>query len=275
MFFNTKWFPAAIFGLPLCLAACGRNYHFEEASKLEKQGQLFKAAAYYKIFADKNPADAKTPEALFKAADIYSRSFCLCHEAKPLFEKLLKNYPDTKLREPALKGLFICPDYFPVDRRLAWTYGDSETGGQNASQETRVMELTAGGAVTGTTIYAGREIVGRQTRAYRLSQNDLIETQDGFDTMILRYPADNGRSWTSVSAVRKAVYTVAATGLRVKVRAGEFENCIKVKQRQEGMDSWLYEYYAPWTGRILTSVGGKGYENRVTELLKYEETQKN
>ena len=42
----------------------------------------------------------------------------------------------------------------------------------------------------------------------------------------------------------------------------------------EGLPSWMYEYYAPWTGKVLTSVAGKGFENRVTELLKYEETRK-
>ncbi len=266
------------FALPvlfLCLGACGTNYHFEEAAKLEKQGQVLKAAAYYKLFADKHPGDAKAPEALFKAAEIYARSFCLCHKSRPLFEQLLKTYPDTPLRDTALKGLFICPDYFPVDRKLAWTYGDSETGGANASQETRVMELKAGGAVMGTTIYAGKTIAGKVTRSYRLSNNDLVETQDGSDTMILRYPADKGRSWTSVSSAGKTTYTVQAAGLKVKVRAGEFDNCIKVKRQVAGMDSWIYDYYAPWTGRILTSVAGKGFENRDRELLKYEETQKN
>lgn len=265
----------ALPGFVLCLAACGTNYHFEEASKLEKQGQLLKAAAYYKLFADKNPGDPKTPGALFRAAEIYSRDLCLCRESKPLFERLLRSYPDASVRDAALKGLFICPDYFPVDRRLAWTYGDSATGGANRTDETRVLGLKAGVAMTGTTIYAGKEVAGKQTRNYKLWNNDLIETQDGFDTMILRYPADRGRSWTSVSGAQKAAYTIIATGLTVKVRAGEFGNCIKVKRQLAGMDSWIYEYYAPWTGRILTSVAGKGYENRDTELLKYEETQKN
>jgi len=266
----------AIFGLVLCLAACGANYHYEEASKLEKQGLFLKAAAYYKIFADRNPRDARAPDAIFKAAEIYSKNFCLCHKSKPLFERLLKNYPDTPLRDAAMKGLFVCPDYFPIDKRQVWTYGDSETGGDNASQETRVLELKTGGeAVTGTTLYAGSVVVSKQTKTYRFLNNELIETQSGFDTIVLRYPVEKGRAWTSVSAGRKVVFTVQAAGLKVKVLAGEFENCIKVKQQMEGLPSWLYEYYAPWTGKILTAVAGEGYENRVMELLKYEETQKN
>ncbi|MBI4800978.1 MAG: hypothetical protein HY796_00475 [Elusimicrobia bacterium] len=263
------------FPLALCLAACGAGYHYEEASKLEKQGLLLKAAAYYKIFADKNPRDAKAPGAMFKAAEIYSKNLGLCHKSKPLFEKLLKNYPDTPLRDAAMKGLFVCPDYFPIDKRLAWTYGDSETGGVNASQEMRVLKLKTGEAVTGTTLYAGRTVVSKQTRTYRLLKNELVETQDGFDTIILSYPVERDRSWTSVSAGRNVAFTVQAAGLRIKVRAGEFDNCVKVKQQMEGLPSWIYEYYAPWIGKILTSVAGKDYENRVMELLKYEETQKN
>ena len=60
----------------------------------------------------------------------------------------------------------------------------------------------------------------------------------------------------------------------MKVRAGEFENCIKVRQAAAGAPSWVYEYYAPWVGRIMTSVAGKNFENRVTELIKYEEAEK-
>ena len=68
-------------------------------------------------------------------------------------------------------------------------------------------------------------------------------------------------------------YTIQAEGVKVTVKAGEFNNCIKVKQQMEGLPSWIYEYYAPWTGKVLTSVAGPGFENRVTELLKYGEAQ--
>jgi hypothetical protein len=254
--------------------ACGGNFDYEEASKLEKQGLLLKAADRYKLFAEKNPKDERAPGSLFKAAEIYSRQFGLCSRAKPVFERLLKNYSSTPLRPAAMKALFICPDYFPFDKPLAWTYGDSLTGGANATQITRVADQGSDKVRTLTRIYAGKTLVARQDKSYRYSGMDLMEKQGGFDTIILKYPVEKVMSWTSSSGGRKTRFTVEDTGVTVKVRAGEFSDCIKIKQHLEGLPSWIYEYYAPWTGKILTSVAGKGFENRVTELLKYEETQK-
>lgn len=257
-----------------CACACGSKYYYEEAAKLEQQGMLLKAADCYKLFGEKNPGDERAPAALFKAAEIYSKKFGLCARSGSAFETLLKNYPATPLRPAAMKGLFVCPDYFPVDRPLVWTYGDSETGGANATQLTRVAAWESGKPYTFTQIYAGETLIAKQKKAYALSGMDFVETQDGFDAVILKYPAKKGLSWEASPGGRKTRFTVEAAGITVKVRAGEFPGCIKVKQQMEGLPSWLYEYYAPWTGKVLTSVAGKGFENRVTELLKYEETQK-
>jgi len=256
------------------LCACGVNYYYEEAFKLERQGMPLKAADCYKLFAEKNPKDTRAPGALFRAAEIYSRKFGLCGKSQSVFETLLKNYAETPLRPAAMKGLFVCPDYFPVDRPLAWIYGDSATGGANAKQFIRVADWGSGKAYTLTQIYAGKTLIAKQKKFYSFSARDFIETRDGFDTIVLRYPAEKGLAWVSLSGGRKARFTVEAAGIKVKVRAGEFSDCIKVKQQLEGLPSWIYEYYAPWTGKILTSVAGKGFENRVTELLEYEETTK-
>ncbi|MFA6434803.1 MAG: hypothetical protein WCW52_08920 [Elusimicrobiales bacterium] len=263
-----------LFSLLLCACSCGGKYDYEEAVKLEQQGMPLKAADFYRLFAEKNPDDKRAPDSLFKAAGIYSRQFGLCSRSGPVYERLLKNYPSTPLRAAALKGLFICPDYFPVDLPLAWTYGDSQTGGANAMQSTRVADRGFDKVYTLTRIYAGRTLIARQKKFYRYSGSDLVAKQDGYDTIILKYPVVKGASWISRSGGRPARFTVVEAGLTVKVRAGVFSDCIKVKQQLEGLPSWIYEYYAPWTGKILTSVAGKGFENRVTELLKYEETQK-
>ncbi len=263
-----------LFPVLACLCACGSKYYYEEASKLEQQGMLLKAADCYKLFGEKNPRDERAPAALFKASGIYSKKFNLCAKSRSALETLLKNYPATTLRQAALKDLYICPDYFPVDRPLVWTYGDSETGGANATQLTRVAGWGSAKPYTLTQIYAGETLIAKQKKYYGSSGMDFVERQDGFDTIILKYPVEKGLSWKSSSGGRNLRYTVEAVGLTVKVRAGEFSDCIKVKQQLEGLPSWMYEYYAPWTGKILTSVAGKGFENRVTELLKYEETQK-
>lgn len=263
-----------LFLVLVCLCACGSKYYYEEAVQLEKQGMLLKAADHYRLFAERNPKDARAPASLFQAAEIYARNFGLCGKAKPVFERLLKNYPATPEREAAMKALFVCPDYFPLDRSQSWTYGDSETGGRNARQRTNVADADSGKAATLTRLYAGKSQISRQKKFYRFSGWNLVETQGGFDTIILKYPVVKGSSWITSIGGRKARFTVEAEGITVKVRAGEFQNCVKVRQQPEGIPSWIYEYYAPWTGKILTSVAGKNFENRVTELLNYEETRK-
>ncbi|MCX5784537.1 MAG: hypothetical protein NTX59_02505 [Elusimicrobia bacterium] len=255
------------------LSSCG-NYHYEEAEKLRSQGLALAAADQYKLFAETSSSDPRTERALFKAAGIYSREFGLCAKSGPLFEKLLRNYPITKFRREAMRGLLICPDYFPMDTAGIWLYGDSQTGGKNARQEFLITGVAPDKTTAENTFYAGRQLVSRQKRAYSLSGGDLIEKQDGFDTIILRYPLSSGAGWTSKWQGGRLSFKVEAAGLKVKTRAGEFENCVKISRRMAGMSSWIYEYYAPWKGKILTSVGGKGFENRVTELISYEEKTK-
>jgi hypothetical protein len=256
------------------LCACGGGYDYDDASVLQKQGLLLKAAGQYRLFAEKNPKDPKAPAALFKAARIYARDLGLCAQAAPVFETLLKNYPAHFSRQAAMKDLFVCPDYFPADGPLVWTYGDSETGGANARQVVQVADWGSRGSRTLTKIYAGRTLVAAQKKNYRFGERDFIERQDGFDTIILKYPVEKGASWVSVAGGRKTRFTVEAAGLTIKVRAGEFENCVKVRRAMEGVPSWIYEYYAPWAGKVLTTVAGVNFENRVTELLSYENTQK-
>ncbi len=265
-----------IFFIPLsfCFCACGGDYYYEEAARLERQGVLMKAADCYQLFAGKNQEDPRAPGALFRAADIYAREFSLCAKARPVLETLLRNYPSDPSRPAAMKLLLVCPDYFPVSRPLSWTYGDTQTGGVNARQVTRLTDWDSAVVNAVTMTYAGRKLIATQKKKYRFKERDLIETQGGRDAIILRYPAEKGLSWRSASNGQRARFTVEAVGLTVKVRAGKFENCIKVKQVFDGASSWINEYYAPWTGKILTSVAGKGFENRVTELIKYEETKK-
>jgi len=275
MFFIPMSLKAKIFPLLFAgLCACGGDYYYEEAGKLDGQKLFLRAAENYARFAEKKPEDRRAPMALYRAAEIYSRELGLCSKAAPIFEKLLKNHPSFPFRAAAMKDLFICPDYFPADRPMRWTYGDSETGGANARQLVTVADWGARGSRVTTRIYAGKTLVTTLKKNYRFRERDFVEKSGGFDTIILKYPLEKGLFWTAAPAGRKTRFTVEETGLSVKVRAGEFGNCVKVKQAGDGAPSWIYEYYAPWTGKILTSVAGKDFENRVTELLEYENTQK-
>ena len=98
-----------------------------------------------------------------------------------------------------------------------------------------------------------------------------MEGQGRGATLLLSYPLEDGKTWASSGQEGRLEFRVEKTGLKIKVKAGEFSNCVKIRRRAAGGPSWIYEYYAPWTGRVLTAVAGPGFENRVTELLSYEE----
>lgn len=261
----------AVLILLLCAAGWGCSPRYKDGVVLEEQGRYAQAAEKYKAFALKNPTDTDAPKALQAAADLYAVKLGVCRQAKPLLELLVREYPAHKLPADTYRRIFVCPDYFPAGAGLKWTYGDSQTLGRNARQIVHVDDLTPKGAVVKSAFYAGTALVSSQKRTYRFADSDFIESQPGHATKILSYPLEAGKTWTSAGPEGKLEFRVEAEGLKVKVKAGEFAGCVKIRRRAAGMPSWIYEYYAPWTGKVLTAVGGQGFENRVTELLKYEE----
>lgn len=250
-------------------SACGPRY--DDAAVLQRQGRLLKAAEEYRLFAFAKPADPRAPDALLKSAELYGVELGLCEQSRPLLERLARNYRGFKIPEQDYRRIFICPDYFPAAYGSAWTYGDTQTSGRNARQEIEITAVKAGAADASYALYAGRTLISRQKRRYAFSGFSFSERQGGFDTMILGYPLEKGRTWDSRGPEGRLQFLVEGTGLKIKVKAGEFDNCVKIRRRVPGQPSWIYEYYAPWKGKVLTAVGGPGYEHRVTELLKYEE----
>ncbi len=249
-------------GLIACLffAACGPRY--DDAAELERQGRALAAAAEYGRFALKEPADPRAPEALLKAGRLYAEKLCLCAQSRPLLERLVRNYPEFKVPEADFRLIFVCPDYFPSGAGRSWVYGDSQTLGRNARREL---------LVTGAALYAGEKLVSRRPLGYYFSGRAFYERQGGFDTIILSYPLEKGKTWTSRGPEGPLEFSVEETGLRVKVKAGEFADCVKVRRRVPGRPSWILDYYAPWTGKVATAAAGDGYEHRVMELLTYDE----
>ncbi|OGR62413.1 MAG: hypothetical protein A2X31_01755 [Elusimicrobia bacterium GWB2_63_22] len=258
--------------ISLLSLAAGCSARYGDAVELERQGRFAPAAEKYKAFALANPTAPEAPKALQAAAGLYALKLGVCQESRPLLERLAREYPSHKMPEDVFRRIFVCPDYFPAGPGLKWTYGDSQTLGRNARQEVIVTDHTSRGAVIKNAFYAGTSLVSSQKKTYRFAEMDFIEANAGAVTKILRYPLEAGKAWPSSAPEGRLEFLVEQTGLKVKVKAGEFTDCVKIRRRVAGMPSWIYEYYAPWTGKVLTSVGGTGFaENRVTELLKYEE----
>ncbi|HOI42569.1 MAG TPA: tetratricopeptide repeat protein [Elusimicrobiales bacterium] len=259
---------AILFSL-VFLAGC-HGYKFKEGETLEKQSRPLQAAASYESFAVHRPDDPNAAEAFYRAAGLYA-GLGLCARSAPLYERLLRHYPAFDRREKAERGLFICPDYFPLDRAKNWKYGDSETGGRNATQLYTVTGRGKGWMKAEVVVYAGETLVQKDERRYELAETDLYEKKAGGATLLLSYPVESGRKWVTEEAGNRLLMRVDRTGVKVTVRGGEFQNCARLQRSIAGMSSWVYEYYAPGVGRVLTSVAGDDFENRVTELVSYEQ----
>ncbi|KAF0125440.1 MAG: hypothetical protein FD189_1622 [Elusimicrobia bacterium] len=251
------------------LAGC-HAHKFKEGETLEKQSRPLQAAASYESFAVNRPEAPEAPEAFFRAARLYA-DLGLCARSAPLYERLLRHYPDFREREKAERGLFVCPDYFPLDRAKVWKYGDSQTGGQNATQIYSVTARGKGWMEADVSLLAGETLVQKTERRYELKDMDLFETTGPSTTLMLSYPVEAGKTWTTSEGGNRLFMRVDRTGVKVTVRGGDFDNCAKVRRAIAGMPSWIYEYYAPGVGRVLTTVAGDDFENRVTELIDYEQ----
>ena len=251
------------------LSACAR-VDFDEAVMLEKHGMPAKAAETYEAFAKKNPKDSKAPQALLDAANIYSLTYHLCHKSKPLYERLIRDYPEYPFLSQAKKNIFMCPDYYPLGAKDKWVYGDSETLGENMRQNVRLISYNNAAFMIETSFYAGRQFVQKILNIYSFSDNEVIRKEKDFSTIILKYPIVKNKKWASKRKNQKINYEIVDMGIEVEVKAGTFTNCVKVKERERNSPSWVYTYYAPWVGKILTTVAGKDFENRVEELISYE-----
>ena len=155
------------------LSACAR-IDFDEAVMLEKHGMPAKAAKTYEAFAKKNPQDLKAPQALFNAANIYSLTYHLCRKSKPLYERLVRDYPDYPLLNQAKKNIFMCPDYYPLSPSDKWVYGDSQTGGENMWQNVKLISYNNAAFMMETSFYAGRQFVQKILNIYSFSDNEVI-----------------------------------------------------------------------------------------------------
>ncbi|PIS47996.1 MAG: hypothetical protein COT17_00525 [Elusimicrobia bacterium CG08_land_8_20_14_0_20_51_18] len=254
--------------IALFAVSCSKDY-FREAEQLQKENQLLKAAQYYEAFAEKNPDDAVADIALYRAALIYSEKFEMCARSAEIFEKLVRDYPKSEFHDPAYTRVFVCPDYFPVDKVSKWYYGDSQSQGKNARENIFIKARDKDTARAEYSLYAGRRLVDRHERKYGFKDLVFVESRGKEKTPLIRYPVKKGIEWRSYKDPG-VYYKISETGVKIKVKAGEFGNCVKIVEVNQAAGYGLVSYYAPAVGRVLTSIDSGGTENKIMELLKYE-----
>jgi hypothetical protein len=286
----------------LCVALCATlsgcaDYDFHKAARLESKGKSAEAARAFERFLDKHPDDPHVPEAAYRAGAIHAETYGLCRQAVPLFEKAARfggqagpapglpgrapnAGPERSLHddasasswpERARLALLSCPDYFPAPSGGRWEYVDTLSGGQNMRLEIEVRGPTGPGeAVVAGAYFAGEEKFREYRRVCGREGWSLWEEESGVRVPVLRFPFRKGHAWEAVLKGERVRFLIEDDSATVKVKAGTFSGCLKVKQHHAGFESWTYDYFCPGVGRVKTTVGVPGAENPNTELASYK-----
>lgn len=261
-------FPAAL--TALLLAACGPDLDFRQARHLEEAGDLHRAVAAYERFLADSPGDARVPEAAYRAGRLYAEALGRCGESAAHLERAARS-GRSPWAGKALKALLSCPDYFPLRPGASWMYVDSLSQGENMRLELAVKSSSEGarGEIAGA-YFAGENRFKDYRRRYEKADWSVWEEAEGGGRVpILRFPFRAGNAWTARRGGRRVRYRIEKDGLQVRVKAGRFSGCLKVREHTEGFESWVYDYYCPGVGRVKTAVGIPGRENPNTELARF------
>ncbi|MBI5209075.1 MAG: tetratricopeptide repeat protein [Elusimicrobia bacterium] len=262
--------PALAAALAL-LAGCGSR-EFDLGRRYEDSQRHPLAIKAYESFAAGHPDDPRTAEALVRAARIYAKTFNRCLEARRHYETALRRFPDLEpWASQAKAGLMACPDYFPIDQGRRWTFGDTASLGKNMRLDIEVKKSS--GSVSGemsSRLFAGAKTIKSEELVYVKKDWAVVEIGPGRRVPILRYPFRAGNSWKERSGSEGMEYLIESADAVVKTGAGVFRGCLKVKETNTSFpDVWKYDYYAPYVGRIKTTIAGPGFENPNTELIDY------
>jgi tetratricopeptide (TPR) repeat protein len=255
------------------LAGCGANYRLNQARDLERKGYFVEACLKYETFYKDNPGSALAPVALYRLARIYQSQLKLYSQSTQYFLELAQKYPRAvPWAERAMRGAMRSPDYFPLSAGSFWIEGDSETGGGNMRAEWNCLEVSSTTRCIQRRIYAGKMVVSTVKHYYDLVSFEVRESNSASlepHTVIMAYPYFEGKTWKAVRDGNPTVYTIMSKTVTVKTKAGEFINCLKIREINLLIPgSQKFNYYAPDIGWVLTTTGSAGgREHANTELL--------
>jgi len=262
---------AALILLCVMLAAgCGADSDYKQARHLDDTGQKMRALKAYERFLERHPEDPRAELVSFKTGEIYARVLGRCPEAVRHFEDVARL--NGKFAEQARFGLMNCPDFFPLQSGTKWTFVDSATGGNIMRLEVGVLRSSAAReAEVAGWYYAGEQRDRDYWRGYSKADWTVWEQveKDGRRSPVLKYPYRKGRSWSVTRGENTDDYTVVGDNLEVKVKAGSYSGCVKVKVHTRGYPSWLFQYFCPGVGRVKTTTGVRGEENPIEELAAF------
>ncbi|HOW28705.1 MAG TPA: hypothetical protein PK876_09435 [Elusimicrobiota bacterium] len=259
----------------LVLSGCGVRYDYARAQRLESKKRFEDALKTYQAVAQKDPKHALAPMALYRAGDLAAKVLGDYVLARRLYSTVMEQYGDKDhWGHKAEWALFNVPNYFPLIPESYWEEGDSETGGNNAKIKVvcKPSEEDPMSVVFVRNYYAGTKFISNLSinRVYKKINLELRESpvKGSQSTVILKYPLEKGTEWMTMRNKDKLRFSIDGFET-VRVKAGVFPGCIKVREQLVGQDSWKYSYYAPGIGLVLTTQASDKSESRITELLAY------
>lgn len=258
----------------LALSACD-TYHFLAGTMHEDARRPAKALRHYEAFLAGRPKDPRACEVRLRAAELYRRVLGRCGEARAHYEAAARDFPKmTACVERATNGLLSCPDMFPLEAGRTWVFVDSASQGRAMRLELEARPAKDAAGAIMESLFAGDRRISTKTSGYDKRDWAVWRLEGAAREPILRYPYTPGLEWTYDSGPgkerRRVEYLIVADDAVVKTAAGEFRDCVKVREKDlRYPKAWKYEYYCPGVGRVKTSVGGPGGENPNAELLRY------
>lgn len=245
-------------------------YYYHSGRFLEVRHHDFAAIDKYEKFLADRPDDPRAAEIRVRAGQLYE-GLHRCVEAHHHFETAAREFSTV---EPwatrARAGIMDCPDYFPIGAGAVWVYGDSASRGRNMRLEQEVRVSSGSGGMIQSALFAGNNRIRSDRFEYAKHDWQVFQLEDNDWVPILRYPFLKGESWKARRGKDRLEYTIVADDARVKTVAGTFANCLKVREfNRKFKGSWKYDYYAPFIGRVATSIAGPHFENPNTELIKF------
>ncbi len=247
------------------------TYHYIAGTLFEDSRRPVQAMKQYEKFLASRPTDPRACEVRLRAAELYRTFFGRCQEARVHYEAAARDFPDQKIcRERAQSGLLRCPDFFPTDPGRTWIYVDSASGGKAMRLE---WEARASSGTSGTilsALYAGDKRIQTKTEYFSKADWAVWRVDKDGREAILRYPYNEAMTWSSRRAKSTVEYLVVSASTTVRLIGGAYTGCLKIRERDSAFkNSWRYDYYCPGVGRVKTTIGGPGFENPNTELLRF------
>jgi hypothetical protein len=247
--------------LMLALSACD-SYRYYSGRFFHETRRWGRAAQALEAVVQSRPKDPRTCEARLRLGGIYAAAFERPLEARRHYEAAVRSFPeDAACVEKAKAGLLSAPDYFPLESGRTWVFGDSDSGGRSM----RLEWQTRDGAILAA-LFAGDRRLSTKSTPYAKRDWSILDVGGKQPAALLRYPFQKGNEWTAKGVKLRIV----DDQLKVAVRAGTFDGCIKVRESNPAMKTaWKFDYYCPGVGRVKTTVGAPGVESPNTELIRY------